>query len=107
MPRHVGHLSYGIFCVHLMLLELIADWRDMPLFEGRGIELFVLTLLASLLVSEVLHRVVERPTLRLRDAWPRQSRSATTSAPSATATNSWGSTSAPAQPSAEPSGRHQ
>ena len=100
VPRHVGHLSYGIFCVHLLLLELIADWRDIPLFEGRGIELFVLTLLASLLVSEVLHRVVERPALRLRDAWPRQSRSATTSAPSATATSSWGSTSAPAQPSA-------
>ena len=81
VPRHVGHLSYGIFCVHLLLLELIADWRDMPLFGGRGIELFVLTLRASLLVSEVLHRVVERPAQRLRDAWPRQSRSATTSAP--------------------------
>jgi peptidoglycan/LPS O-acetylase OafA/YrhL len=105
--RHVGHLSYGIFCVHLILLELIADWRDMPLFEGRGVELFVLTLAASLAVSELLHRAVERPALRLRDAWPLPSTSATTSAPSATATNSWGTTSAPAQPSAEPSGRHQ
>lgn len=107
VPRHVGHLSYGIFCVHLLLLELIADWRDIPLFEGRGIELFVLTLGASLLVSEVLHRVVERPALRLRDVWPLRSRSTDTSAPSAIATSSWGSTSAPAQPSAEPSGRHQ
>lgn len=107
VPRHVGHLSYGIFCVHLLLLELIADWREMPLFEGRGIELFVLTLGASLAVSEVLHRTVERPALRLRDVWPRRSRSTDTSAPSATATSSWGSTSAPAQPSAEPSGRHQ
>lgn len=105
--RHVGHLSYGIFCVHLVLLELIADWRDMPLFEGRGIELFALTLAASLLVSEVLHRAVERPTLRLRNVWWRGSTSTETSAPSATATSSWGSTNAPAQPSAEPSGRHQ
>lgn len=105
--RHVGHLSYGIFCVHLILLELVADWRDMPLFEGRGLELFVLTLAASLVVSEVLHRLVERPSLRLRNAWTRGSTSATTSAPSASATSSWGPDSAPAQPSAEPSGRHQ
>ena len=105
--RHVGQLSYGIFCVHLLLLELIADWRDMPLFGGRGIELFVLTLAASLVVSELLHRAVERPALRLRDVWPLRSRSTDTSAPSATATSSWGSTSAPAHPSGEPSGRHQ
>jgi peptidoglycan/LPS O-acetylase OafA/YrhL len=105
--RHVGHLSYGIFCVHLILLELVADWRDMPLFEGRGLELFVLTLTASLVVSEVLHRLVERPFLRLRNAWTRGSTSETTSAPSASATSSWGPASAPAQPSAEPSGRHQ
>ena len=84
--RHVGHLSYGIFCVHLILLELIARWRDMPLFEGRGLELFALTFVASLLVSEVLHRLVERPALRLRNIWARESTSATTSAPSASAT---------------------
>ena len=105
--RHVGQLSYGIFCVHLLLLELIAEWRDMPLFGGRGLELFVLTLAASLVVSELLHRVVERPALRLRDVWPLRSRSTATSAPSETATSSWGSTSAPAHPSDEPSGRHQ
>ncbi|MBD3945320.1 acyltransferase family protein [Nocardioides ganghwensis] len=88
--RHVGHLSYGIFCVHLILLELIADWRDMPLFEGRGLELFVLTLAASLVVSEVLHRLVERPALRLRNVWTKgsTSTSATTSAPRASATRS-------------------
>jgi len=86
--RHVGHLSYGIFCVHLIVLELVADWRDMPLFEGRGLELFVLTLAGSLVVSEVLHRLVERPSLRLRDVWTRESTSATTSAPSASATSS-------------------
>jgi peptidoglycan/LPS O-acetylase OafA/YrhL len=86
--RHVGHLSYGVFCVHLILLELIADWRDMPLFEGRGLELFALTLAASLVVSEVLHRLVERPALRLRNVWTKGSTSATTSAPSASATSS-------------------
>ena len=105
--RHVGHLSYGIFCVHLVLLELVTDWRDMPLFGGRGFELFGLTLLASLVVAEALHRAVERPFQRLRNLQPPWSRSATTSAPSVTATSSGGAESAPAQPSGEPSGRSQ
>lgn len=105
--RHVGHLSYSVFCVHLLLLELIADWRDVPLFEGRGLELFALTLATSLMVAEVLYRVVERPFLRLRNIQPPWPTSATTNAPSVTTTSSCGATSAPAQPSSEPSGRHQ
>ena len=105
--RHIGHLSYGIFCVHLMLLELLADWRDMPLFDGRGLELFTLTLIASLATSEVVYRGVERPLMRLRDVsfnWPR---SATNNAPSVTEASRGGVASAPAQPSADPSGRNQ
>ncbi|WP_253943492.1 acyltransferase [Nocardioides sp. zg-1308] len=105
--RHLGHLSYGIFCVHLLLLELITEWRDMPLFEGRGLELFSLTLLASVAVSEVLHRVVERPSQRLRDIRPPWAATAASQAPSDRATSSWGASSAPAQPSSEPSGRNQ
>ena len=107
VPRHLGHISYGVFCVHLILIELITGWRDMPLFGGRGVELFVLTLLASLMVSEVLYRTVERPSQRLRNLRPPWAAPAPIQAPSATATRSWGSTSAPAQPSSEPSGRSQ
>lgn len=105
--RHVGHLSYGLFCVHLIVLDLVADWRGISLFEGRGVELFVLTLTVSLVVSELLYRVVERPAMRLRNLSVPWSRSATTSAPSVTATSSGGATSAPAHPSSEPSGRSQ
>ena len=38
--RHLGHISYGVFCVHLVILELVARWRDIELFEGRTVELF-------------------------------------------------------------------
>ncbi|WP_224273962.1 acyltransferase family protein [Nocardioides lacusdianchii] len=105
--RHLGYLSYGIFCVHLVLLELITDWRDMPLFAGRGVELFGLTLLTSVLVAEILYRAVERPSRRWRNLRAPWCAPETTQAPSDTATRSWGATSAPAQPSAAPSGRHQ
>lgn len=107
VPRHLGHLSYGVFCIHLLLLELISDWREITLFEGRGLELFALTLMASLLVAEALYRGVELPVLRLRNMRPPWASSSETSAPSANATKSWGATSAPAQPSSEPKGRHQ
>ena len=105
--RHVGHLSYGLFCVHLIVLDLVAEWRDIPLFEGRGVELFVWTLTASLVASELLYRGVERPFMRLRNLRAPWSRSAATSAPSVTAISSGGATNAPAHPSSEPSGRSQ
>ena len=69
--RHLGRISYGIFCVHLVILELVARWREMVLFEGRTLELFTLTLLISVAVSEVLYRVVERPALRWKNAFDR------------------------------------
>src|SRR3712207_7425539 len=50
--RHVGHLSYGLFCFHLVVLELVAGWRDIELFRGRGLELFALTLVLTLARSE-------------------------------------------------------
>lgn len=87
--RHLGHLSYGVFCVHLVVLELVARYRDMELFTGRTFELFVLTLGISLAVSEVLYRVVERPAMRLKDFhWSRSSRSVDSSSPSAATTSS-------------------
>ena len=48
----------------------------MELFDGRTFELFVLTLVISLAVSEVLYRLVERPAMRLEErSTPRGSRS--------------------------------
>lgn len=87
--RHLGHLSYGVFCVHLVVLELVTRYRHMKLFEGRTFELFVLTLGISLLVSEVLYRLVERPAMRLKNLGrPRTKRSVDNSSPSAAATRS-------------------
>jgi peptidoglycan/LPS O-acetylase OafA/YrhL len=65
--RHLGHLSYGLFCFHLVVLELVADWRDVELFRGRTWELFGLTLVLTLVVCELVYRLVERPALRLKD----------------------------------------
>lgn len=73
--RHVGRLSYGIFCVHLVILELVARWRDIELFHGRTLELFTITLLLSIAVSELLYRLVELPAMRWKSLFdgPRSS----------------------------------
>lgn len=87
--RHLGHLSYGIFCVHLVILELVWRWRDMDLFEGRTLELFSLTLVVSIAVSEVLYRLVERPSMRWKGLFDRPAPSASaTSTPSPAHTSS-------------------
>jgi peptidoglycan/LPS O-acetylase OafA/YrhL len=68
--RHLGHISYGVFCVHLVLLELIVEWRDIALFQGRGLELFALTVVSSVVVAEILYRAVELPFMRMRNLNP-------------------------------------
>ncbi|GAA1960872.1 acyltransferase [Nocardioides panacihumi] len=69
--RHLGHLSYGIFCVHLVILELVWRWRDMELFHGRTLELFTITLAMSVVVSEILYRLVELPSMRWKSLFDR------------------------------------
>ena len=88
--RHLGHISYGLFCVHLVILELVARWRGIELFEGRTVELFAFTLVLSLVVSEVLYRLVERPAMRLRNLGRSlvESGRPTASTPNAAATRS-------------------
>ncbi|WP_254450999.1 acyltransferase family protein [Aeromicrobium stalagmiti] len=94
--RHLGHISYSLFCCHIIVLELVSDWTGYELFRGHGIELFALTLGISLVVSELLYRFVEMPFLRLKDARPPTRRSS--SEPSANATSSAGTDRSPAQP---------
>ncbi|MGH1562746.1 acyltransferase family protein [Mumia sp. DW29H23] len=88
--RHLGFISYSLFCCHLVVLHLVFTWRDYELFSAPGLELFALTLVGSLLVSEVLYRVVELPALRLRNVGRRRTppTTAAESSPSEATTSS-------------------
>ena len=100
--RHLGHISYSLFCCHLVVLELVSDWTGFDLFRGHGIELFALTLGISLMVSEALYQLVEKPLMRLKDVrWPTKRSS---SAPRANATSKAGAARTPAQPEVPPHG---
>jgi peptidoglycan/LPS O-acetylase OafA/YrhL len=64
--RHLGHISYSTFCIHLIVLHGVMAAGDFPLFGGHGWQIWSLTLVLSLVASEVLYRLVELPALRLR-----------------------------------------
>jgi len=66
--RHLGATSYSLFCCHVLVLELEARWFGFQLFQSDPFVLFGVTLGISLVLAEVLYRLVERPFLRLKDA---------------------------------------
>lgn len=65
--RHLGHISYSTFCIHLPVLYLVMGVTGYQLFGGHGLQIWALTLVTSLLASELLYRFVEKPCLRLKD----------------------------------------
>ena len=66
--RHLGHISYSLFCCHVIVLDLMSKAFGFDLFRTNPYLLFGAVLGTSLVVSEILYRVVELPFLRLK-AW--------------------------------------
>ncbi|MFT4299106.1 MAG: acyltransferase [Aeromicrobium sp.] len=64
LVRHLGHTSYALFCCHLLVLIGVMALFDLRQFDVSWPLLFALTLAASLVVSELLYRCVERPANR-------------------------------------------
>ncbi|MXG88536.1 acyltransferase family protein [Nocardioides sp. YIM 123512] len=87
--RHLGWISYGIFCLHLPVLHLVMWTTGWELFEGHGPEIWLLALLGSVVAAEVAYRVVERPVL-LWEERRRSARVARSSHPATTTTASSG-----------------
>lgn len=75
VPRHLGLISYGIFCIHLPLLSFVYWATPYKTFTGHGWEVFFITLLLSVIAAELIHRLVELPSNRLRNVFrPRSQR---------------------------------
>jgi peptidoglycan/LPS O-acetylase OafA/YrhL len=67
LPRHLGHISYSVFCVHLVVLHFVMWVTPYDIFVGtNGPQVLGLTLLITLPLAEVLYRFVEMPAMRLR-----------------------------------------
>lgn len=68
--RHLGHISYSLFCIHLPMLHFVMYVTGYDLFDGHFLQIFLLTLVLSLLAAEVLYRLVERPCMALKGRGP-------------------------------------
>ena len=67
LPRHLGHISYSVFCIHLVVLHFVMWVTPYELFVGtNGPQVLGLTLLITLPLAELLYRFVEVPAMRLR-----------------------------------------
>ncbi|GAA1732471.1 acyltransferase [Aeromicrobium alkaliterrae] len=63
--RHLGHISYSLFCIHIVVLELVAPALGFQLFNSNPLLLFVVVLAISLAAAELLYRLVEKPVMEL------------------------------------------
>lgn len=62
--RRLGVVSYGIFCLHLPVLHLVMWTTGWPVFEGRFLAIWSLTLLISYAAAEASYRWIEAPAQR-------------------------------------------
>jgi peptidoglycan/LPS O-acetylase OafA/YrhL len=67
LPRHLGHISYSLFCCHVIVIAVLFERLDLTQFnEDMGLVLAAV-LLISLIVAELLYRLVELPFMRLNN----------------------------------------
>ncbi len=67
VARRLGWISYGIFALHLAVLHFVMWSTGWQLFEGRLPQIWIMTVVISVVVAEVVYRVVERPALNLKN----------------------------------------
>ncbi|MCW2790520.1 MAG: hypothetical protein JWP56_2823 [Aeromicrobium sp.] len=81
--RHLGHISYAIFCCHVTVLAVGVPAMGFTVFDTSFPLLFVIILAISIVVAEALYRVVERPFMSLAPGRRRQTTPTTTPSESA------------------------
>lgn len=81
--RYLGRISYGLFCIHLLVLYAVFKGRDIEFFTGHFIQVLVLTTVGSIAAAALIHVAVETPFDRLRRFGRPKTEAATT--PHATA----------------------
>lgn len=62
--RRTGQLSFGLFCVHMLVIELIFSVLGFELFNSSWALLTALVLTISLALSELIYRWIELPAIR-------------------------------------------
>lgn len=67
VPVWLGEISYGIFAIHMVVLNLVFRALDLDVFTGRFMTVALLTLGATLVLATISFYLFEKPILRLKN----------------------------------------
>jgi peptidoglycan/LPS O-acetylase OafA/YrhL len=68
VPFWLGEISYGIFAIHMLVLNVVFRALDLDVFTGRFITVALLTLAATLVLATLSFYLFEKPILRFKNA---------------------------------------
>jgi peptidoglycan/LPS O-acetylase OafA/YrhL len=67
VPVWLGEISYGVFAIHMLVLNLVFRALDLDVFTGRFLTVALLTLVATLVLATVSFYLFEKPIMRLKN----------------------------------------
>ena len=66
-PVWLGEISYGIFCIHLFVLEMVFRGWGITGFTGHFVTLLSTTVVVTVALASVSYYLFERPILRYKN----------------------------------------
>jgi peptidoglycan/LPS O-acetylase OafA/YrhL len=67
VPFWLGEISYGIFAIHMLVLNLVFRALDLEVFHGRFLTVAVLTLGVTLVLATLSFYLFEKQVMRLKN----------------------------------------
>lgn len=67
VPTWLGDISYGIFAIHLIVLNLVFRMLDLEVFTGHFVTVAGLTLAVTVVLASISFYLFERPVLRAKN----------------------------------------
>jgi len=66
VPFFLGEISYGVFCIHLLVLNAVLQQPEFGIFRGHFVEVWFITATLTIGLAVLSYYAVERPFLRLK-----------------------------------------
>jgi peptidoglycan/LPS O-acetylase OafA/YrhL len=66
VPFFLGEISYGVFCIHLLVLNAVLQQPEFGIFRGHFVEVWFITATITIGLAILSYYAVERPFLRLK-----------------------------------------
>ncbi|HEX5087379.1 MAG TPA: acyltransferase [Nocardioides sp.] len=67
VPYWLGEISYGVFAIHMIVLNLVFRALDLDVFTGRFLTVAGLTVAITVVLASVSFYLFEKPILRFKD----------------------------------------